>query len=931
MTVRSSRSSIRRSRLGVPCGERRRRRPIARALRPTDILRVGALGLRTRRLRTGLSTLGIAIGIAAMVGVLGLSASSREELQTRIRRARHEPVGGAGRAGLRPRHPDTSRRRREDGAAESAPVTAVSSIATVDATRATHRCDLRRASTAASPCSPPTKDLLTTLKASLADGEWLDDATSTYPAVVLGCGRCTEVGHRQRCRRTPCADRRRLVRGDRNPQARCCSRRARPRRDHRHRRGTRRTSSSADIPPERIYVRTQEGAIDDVRAVLPPTVNPETPEEVEATRPSDAFAAEDAASTAFTSLFLGLGAVALLVGGDRHRQRDGDRGDRTAQRDRLAPGTRCDQGPHPPAVPDRGDHARRCRRCRRCCARRCRDCHLRVDQALGGRRTADRDRRWRGRCIRHRRDRRPLPGGSSCSSATDRSAARQLRWRHPRNAAVAGRSRQGRGLRLVGGAAAAVALRNPKQQQHGDAIDLQDCRSHHRRSDDDREDRRHRSAVDDLPVLHRIEGQTSSSAVATSTPTRPGRSDDTRHPDAGSRSQPATQPSGTVVPADAPDCSSTTVPATSPEPTTTTPTARHRADTTAPDGRLPTRTTPLSDTATTRPCTRRHVRCDGHEHIGSRSDTTRPRPGASTTTGRGSGGARTGSGGGASRSAGGTNSSNASTARVTKRSHRSSRRTQQSIKATCSTRWTASRSSRSTALCRHGARCRRRRTMDRHRPTESKFGCDGVRPGAEGHGRQHFDSATRTMVKAWQQGSASSRRDRSARVGRVPANRDDCQRGGSSGGRHRRRRRHRTDAGGSTQQVVVDVPAGDESKVVPGLAVSIGDVQGTVTRFGRRTNGAVVVEALIVPGNTDRERDQRDRGEGHPHIAERLRSTDRPGGSTGLATRRYLRRRGEGRRRTTTWLTVDLLGVSGGNVALRGDGLTEGTTLLLPV
>ncbi|MEY2583925.1 MAG: putative transport system permease protein, partial [Ilumatobacteraceae bacterium] len=54
-------------------------------LRSADILRVGALGLRTRRLRTGLSTLGVAIGIAAMVGVLGLSASSREELQTRIR------------------------------------------------------------------------------------------------------------------------------------------------------------------------------------------------------------------------------------------------------------------------------------------------------------------------------------------------------------------------------------------------------------------------------------------------------------------------------------------------------------------------------------------------------------------------------------------------------------------------------------------------------------------------------------------------------------------------------------------------------------------------------------------------------------------------------------------------------------------------------
>ena len=45
------------------------------------------------------------------------------------------------------------------------------------------------------------------------------------------------------------------------------------------------------------------------------TANPERPEEVEVSRPSDALEARAAAKTAFTSLFLGLGAVALLVGG----------------------------------------------------------------------------------------------------------------------------------------------------------------------------------------------------------------------------------------------------------------------------------------------------------------------------------------------------------------------------------------------------------------------------------------------------------------------------------------------------------------------------------------------------------------------------------------------------------------------------------------
>ena len=49
-------------------------------LRAGDLLRVGTIGLRSRRLRTTLTALGIAIGIAAMVAVVGISASSRADL-----------------------------------------------------------------------------------------------------------------------------------------------------------------------------------------------------------------------------------------------------------------------------------------------------------------------------------------------------------------------------------------------------------------------------------------------------------------------------------------------------------------------------------------------------------------------------------------------------------------------------------------------------------------------------------------------------------------------------------------------------------------------------------------------------------------------------------------------------------------------------------
>src|SRR5688500_20337697 len=51
-----------------------------------DVLRTGSLGLRTRRLRAALSSLGIAIGIASMVAVLGISESSRADLLAELDR-----------------------------------------------------------------------------------------------------------------------------------------------------------------------------------------------------------------------------------------------------------------------------------------------------------------------------------------------------------------------------------------------------------------------------------------------------------------------------------------------------------------------------------------------------------------------------------------------------------------------------------------------------------------------------------------------------------------------------------------------------------------------------------------------------------------------------------------------------------------------------
>ena len=61
-------------------------RPVPARLRPADLARLAAVGLRTRKLRAALSALGIALGVAAIVAVLGLSASSQAGLLAEIAR-----------------------------------------------------------------------------------------------------------------------------------------------------------------------------------------------------------------------------------------------------------------------------------------------------------------------------------------------------------------------------------------------------------------------------------------------------------------------------------------------------------------------------------------------------------------------------------------------------------------------------------------------------------------------------------------------------------------------------------------------------------------------------------------------------------------------------------------------------------------------------
>ncbi len=286
------------------------------ALRPSklhgaDVLRTAGIGLRTRRLRSGLSALGIMIGIASLVAVLGLSESSKsdllaqlDELGTNLLVVQAGQGIGIGDAAL----PETA----APMVSRVGPVQEVAAIGEVSVN--VYRSDLVPSSQSGGiSVIAADPDLLATLQGKVASGRFLDAATAGYPTVVLGSvaaerlgmgeaaeGRLvwlgdqwfTVVGILDAIELSPDLDRAAIV-----------------------------SVAAAedylgyDGVASTLYVRTDPDWVDGVMAVLPATVNPENPDQVEVSRPSDAIEAKAAAESAFTGLFLGLGAVALLVGG----------------------------------------------------------------------------------------------------------------------------------------------------------------------------------------------------------------------------------------------------------------------------------------------------------------------------------------------------------------------------------------------------------------------------------------------------------------------------------------------------------------------------------------------------------------------------------------------------------------------------------------
>jgi len=285
--------------------------PLERArLPPRELVGVALQGLRTRKLRAALSALGIAIGIGAMVAVVGVSASAQANLLAEI-----DALGtnlltvspGQNFLGQNEVLPDTS-----------VPMIGhmhdvLSDVAIYQLSQNVYRTPfVPSEQTGGIGVDAAGDNLPQVVGTTLASGHFLDSVSARFPEAVLGAQAASILqisqvgGHLM----VYLGNRWFTVVGILKPVV---------------------LDSSLDstvfisLPvaerlfqtqpnPSEIYVRANQNDVIGVSNLLAPTADPENSSGVDVTRPSDALAARAAAKGQFTTLLLGLGAVALLVG-----------------------------------------------------------------------------------------------------------------------------------------------------------------------------------------------------------------------------------------------------------------------------------------------------------------------------------------------------------------------------------------------------------------------------------------------------------------------------------------------------------------------------------------------------------------------------------------------------------------------------------------
>ncbi|MGW4102554.1 ABC transporter permease [Streptomyces sp. NPDC004976] len=285
-------------------------------LSPADLLRLGLVGILSRRMRAVLSAIGISIGIATMIVVTGIPASSQKALDAELTALGTDRLQAV-----------ADRDAAQDGSPVSFPKESAAMVERIGAVEAVTAVANTHTSVRRSDKLGPLDEsgltvlavrpnLLDVVNAEVGSGQYLTKVTERFPAVVLGSRSATRLGFSEIrpgeppplvflgdqwfsvtgiLRSVPLApdiDRAVLVGWD-----------------------TARRHLGFDGRPTQLFLQADEEHIADVRAVLPATVNPESPSVVLVSRPSDVLAAKRSAEATFSGLFVGLAGLALLVGG----------------------------------------------------------------------------------------------------------------------------------------------------------------------------------------------------------------------------------------------------------------------------------------------------------------------------------------------------------------------------------------------------------------------------------------------------------------------------------------------------------------------------------------------------------------------------------------------------------------------------------------